>query len=90
MRLGPEGSRAHIAGWAIVVNEAETVVLHVDSWMLVARLVIDVSDSHATMTTLLRYERREARAVWAAAGIAHRALAPVVLGGAARSLARRS
>ncbi len=53
------------------------------------RPVIDMSDSHTTMTTLVRYERRAARYVWAVAGIAYRALAPKVLARAARSLARQ-
>lgn len=86
LRLAPFNSSDHVAGWAIVENEPETVVLHAESWLIVARLVIDVADSHTTLTTLMRYVRPEGRAVWAVLGIAHRRLAPRVLAGARRSL----
>lgn len=90
LRLGPLDSPDHVAGWEIVENEPERVVLHADSWMLVARLVFDVSDVDATMTTVMRYDRRVAHGVWAVLGIAHRSLAPQVLDRAARSLARQA
>ena len=88
LRLGPAGSPDHIGGWTVASNDPGTTVLHMDSWMLVVRLVIEVSDAHTTLTSLLRYDRRPARRVWAVVGIGHRAMVPVVLGGAARALAR--
>lgn len=88
LRLGPTGSHAHVAGWQVVDDEPGTIVVRADSWMLAACMVFDATDADATMTTLLRYDRPPARAVWTVESIAHRALAGVVLAGAARSLER--
>ena len=88
LRLAPPESPGHLAGWAIVENEPAILTLHAESSLMVARMVIDVSDSHTTLTTLLRYERPAARGVWAVAGIAHRTLAPRVLVRVGRSLTR--
>jgi hypothetical protein len=88
LRLAPPDLPGHLAGWAIVENEPKILVLHAESWLMVARMVVDVSDSHTTLTTLLRYKRPAARRMWVMAGIAHRALAPRVLGRAGRSLTR--
>jgi hypothetical protein len=88
MDLGPEGSPAHVAGWTVVVDEPRVLVMHVDSWMLTARLVTETTPTGTTMTTLLRFDRPAGRVAWAAGGPVHRALMPGVLTGAARSLAR--
>ncbi len=89
MRLGPLDSPDHISGFAIVENEPGTVVLQIDDRLTTSRVVIEASESHATMTTLVRYDRRAARAVWAVVGIAHRKLAAQMLGSAAESLRRK-
>ena len=47
------------------MTKAEIVVLHAESWLMVARMIVDVSDSHTTLTTLLRFEHPAARHVWA-------------------------
>lgn len=90
MRLGPVRAPGYVAGWAIAADGPGTVVLRPASRMVEARMVFDADAEHATMTLLLRFDRPAARRVWAVEGIAHRALAPIVLAGAARSLARRS
>lgn len=89
LRLSPEGVPGTVAGWDIAVNESGTLVLRADSWMLAASLIVETTPEQATLTTLLRYDRPPARAVWTALSIAHRAVAPGVLAGAAQSLARK-
>jgi len=88
MRLGPTRSPRHVAGWTVVVDEQDELVMHVDSWMLTARLVTETAADGATITTLLRFDRPVAGIVWAGAGRIHRALMPGALLGAARAVAR--
>jgi hypothetical protein len=73
-RLAPPDLPGHVAGWAIIEHEPNILVLHAESRLMVARMVVDASDSHTTLTTLLLYKRPATRRVWAMAGIAHRAL----------------
>ena len=85
LRLAPPDAPGQIAGWAIVENQDEIIVLHAASRLMVARMVIEVSGSDARFTTLLHYERPAARLIWAVAGNLHRALAPQVLDRADRA-----
>jgi hypothetical protein len=89
LRLGPANSSDHVAGWTIVENDPGIIVLRADSWVITGVMVFDASDAQATWTTLLSYQARPASAVWGVLGIAHRRIAPNVLTGAKRSLARR-
>lgn len=89
LRLGPSDSPDHVAGWAIVENDPAIVVLRAESWLITAVMVFESSESNTTWSTLLRYEAKPARGVWAVIGIGHRRIAPGVLTGAGRSLARR-
>jgi hypothetical protein len=86
LRLGPSDSRHHVAGWAIVENEPEILVLRAQSWLITGVMVFEASDSAAIWTTLVEYEARPAGAVWGVIGIGHRRLAPRALNGARRFL----
>lgn len=78
----------NVAGWAIVENEPEILVLRSEGRLMACRMIMEASGSHATLTTLLRYERTAGRRVWSVVGNAHRALAPRIFERARRSLTR--
>jgi hypothetical protein len=84
LRLGPRRSPAHVLGWKIVSRTPTTIVLGVESFVLSARLVVQVGDSQIVHATFVRYRRRPARILWAAAAPIHRRVVPYLLGRAAR------
>jgi hypothetical protein len=83
LRLGPRPSPSHVLGWMIVSTTPTTIVLGVESFVLSARLVVQVRDSQILHATLVRYTRRPARILWTAAAPIHRRLVPYLLGRAA-------
>jgi hypothetical protein len=82
LRLDALGSSGHVAGWRILEEGDDAVVLGADSRVMDARIVFEVTRQVATMTTLLRFRShsRLARVVWLAAGTAHRRAVPKILG----------
>ena len=79
LRLGPRPSPSHVLGWRILSNAPTVIVLGVESFMLSARLVVQVRESEVIHATLVRYERRAARIAWAAAAPIHRRVIPFLL-----------
>jgi hypothetical protein len=90
LRLAPRGAPASLVGWQISAAEPDRFVLDSPGGRTAGRMVFETSGPSVTWTTMVRFRNPAARAVWAAAGYAHRALAPRCLDAAARSLARRS
>jgi hypothetical protein len=85
-QLAPSGTAGTLVGWRIVVDEPDLFVLETDGRLMAGRMVFEACDTALTWTTMLRYHRRAARRIWAAAGHAHRALTPRCLQAARRSL----
>jgi hypothetical protein len=84
LRLGPNHSAQHVAGWPIVLREPETVVLEVESGVLGrARLTFCTGRSIVSASSNVSFERRGARAMWSVTGLLHRRILPYLLGHAA-------
>jgi hypothetical protein len=83
LRLAPRSSPSHVLGWTVVSTTPSAIVLGVDSFVLTAQLVVRVHDGLVVHATLVRYDRRVARVVWAVAAPIHRRVIPYLLGHAA-------
>jgi hypothetical protein len=80
LRLGPGHSEEHVAGWPIVLETPQVVVLEVESGALGrARLTFRTAPSLVNASTNVAFERRGARAMWAAGGLLHRRILPYLL-----------
>jgi Protein of unknown function (DUF2867) len=79
LRLGALGARGQVAGWQILEQHEDVVVLAATSRMMDARLVFEAGQEGATMTTLLHFRGRLGRWVWSAAGGIHRRGVPRIL-----------
>jgi hypothetical protein len=86
LRLGPNGSADHIAGWPILLRTPETVVIGVESGTVGrARLTFRSSPSLVSASSNIEFERRGGRKLWSIAGLLHRRILPYLLGHAASS-----
>jgi hypothetical protein len=83
LRLGPPASPDHVLGWKIVTTAPDAIVLEAQSALVTARKVLRIEDSRVILTTLVRYERRGAGAVWSAITPIHHRTEPYLLGRAA-------
>lgn len=84
-RLGPFASSDHAIGWRIVRSDDDEVVLTTDGPLMRGQLTLRRDGAHAVLITRLFYHHKTAaRAVWAAVGPLHRALAPAVMEHSAR------
>jgi|SRR4051812_39559440 hypothetical protein len=83
LRLGPSGSPDHILGWTIAARSEHAVRVTARSPLLTAVLVLRLAGGDAVMTTNVRYRRRLAAPVWAAARPIHRRIVPWLLDRAA-------
>jgi hypothetical protein len=76
LRLGPRPSPDHVLGWAKVSATPEVVVLESRSMFMSARNVVRIDASRVVWTTLVRFEKGPARALWSlAAPVHHRMIA---------------
>ncbi|OBA75358.1 hypothetical protein A5641_25350 [Mycobacterium sp. 1554424.7] len=76
-RLGPYSSPDHIIGWPITLSDHDEIVLTAGGPLMRGELTLRRQDGRAVLTTRLHYRRKiAARAVWAAVGPLHRAVAP--------------
>jgi hypothetical protein len=85
LRLGPKLSPTHVLGWPIAAAEADSITLQTDSRVLGAQNVIVVSESEVVWVTLVRFDRRIARPLWAATAPIHHLTIPYLLTRANRS-----
>jgi hypothetical protein len=84
LRLGPDHSEEHVAGWPIVLRTPEVVVLEVESGALGrARLTFRSGPSVVNASTNVAFERRGGRALWSVGGLLHRQILPYLLSHAA-------
>lgn len=86
--LGPLDEPARVAGWEVVEQTDERLVLRAGSWHLAARLVFDAEPDGARVTTLVRYRNPAGRAAWAMVGPLHRRAVPGILAAARKRLVR--
>jgi hypothetical protein len=76
LRLGPRDSPEHILGWAIAETSPDSIALELRSWLLSSRLVFQVDATHASASTLVRYETPLAAILWPPVSILHRLILP--------------
>ncbi|MFI5779938.1 DUF2867 domain-containing protein [Nocardia sp. NPDC051570] len=80
MRTAPD----HVLGWRIVEQGPDVVVLESHSPILLARNIVMTSRSTVSWSTLVRFDRRIARPIWAAVEPFHHLTIPYLLGRADR------
>ncbi len=86
LRLAGRGTPDRVAGWQVVENSPERLVLAAESWHLRAWLVWETDADGVRVTTRLVYRNAAGRAVWTALGAVHRRAVPGVLAAARRRL----
>lgn len=82
--LAPFDSPDAIAGWRIVSDDGQRIVLATSGPLIDGRLVFEATESGVTWTTLLRFPRRAGRRRWRLLGAVHRLIVPRALRRAAR------
>jgi hypothetical protein len=86
LRLGPLDDAGHVAGWEIVENRADRLVLAADSWHLAGRLVFEALPEGVGVTTRVTFRNVLGRLAWAAVGPLHRRAVSDILAAARRRL----
>jgi hypothetical protein len=71
LRLGPRPSPDHVIGWKILSATRTEVVIGVEGATLSAHQVVQVNDGEVIHATIVRYDRRFARVLWAVAAPIH-------------------
>jgi hypothetical protein len=84
LRLGDKRSPHSIAGWRIAGSGPDSVTLEARSRLLEARHTVVVRGSVVMVVTVVHFERRLGRALWAAAAPIHFRTIPYLLTGAGR------
>jgi hypothetical protein len=84
LRLAPSGSGDHVAGWEILQNEPEYVVLGVEGRVLTPRIIVSTPPGSFVVSTLIRFDHVSARAAWTFVAPIHRAVARFLLDNAAK------
>lgn len=89
LRLGPERSPDHVAGWRIVDNDPRAIRIEASSRFMTANIVFHVEPLQVSFATLIRYDNPGAPLVWTAVSVIHRKIAPEILRSAVTRLDRR-
>ncbi|MEA2516412.1 MAG: hypothetical protein QOG16_250, partial [Actinomycetota bacterium] len=89
LRLESEPSQDHVAGWKIAERGEDWIRIEASSWFMTANIVFTVAENEVSFTTLIRYDRAIAKAIWTPISAIHRQLAPGVLYAAVRRINRR-
>jgi hypothetical protein len=89
-RLGPSASSDHVLGWKITARTPDSIVLELRSPLMTAEKILRTEDSRTFTMTLVRYERRFARALWLVAAPVHHRTEPWLLGRSVSHPATRS
>jgi hypothetical protein len=71
LRLGPRPSPTHVLGWLISAADSNSITLQADSRLLAAQNIVVVDGSSVVWVTLVRFDRRIARPMWAIATPIH-------------------
>jgi hypothetical protein len=86
LRLGSMDDPERVAGWEVVDNRADRLVLAAESWHLTARLVFGADADRAQVTTRVTFRHLAGRLLWSAVGPVHRRAVPDILAAARRRL----
>lgn len=87
--LAPRATPDTVAGWRVVEDGRQRLVLDVDGSRMAGRMVFTAGRDEVTWTTMLRFQGRSGRRIWQVAGPVHRVLAPRCLEWAHHVLRRR-
>ena len=79
MQIAPDGAPGTIAGWRVVADTEEYVLLAAAGQLVECRLLVRRCGEQVHLMTAMRYRRRAGRLVWAVLSPRHRALAPWLL-----------
>jgi hypothetical protein len=79
LRVEPPGAPGTVCGWRIRAITANAITLEVDSSLVVAHKVLEVSQDRLTFTTYVRYERTLGRILWAVIAPIHHLVEPLLL-----------
>lgn len=81
LRLAPQRSTDHVAGWKIVGRDEHWIRVQAASWFMTAQIVFAVEASQVSFATFIRYDRPVAARIWGTVSRGHRAVAPGFLAG---------
>lgn len=89
LRLQPATASDQVLGWAIEATDSgpDTVTLAAESRLLRAENVVAVDETVVVWVTVVHYESRVARPLWAVASAVHLLTIRTLLGRAARAMA---
>jgi hypothetical protein len=79
LRLGATASPDHVLGWLISSSGPDSITLEARSRLMVAQNIVAVSDSTVVLVTLVQFNRRAGRALWAVATPVHVKVIPYLL-----------
>lgn len=92
LRLHPDAAADQVLGWRTeaTASAPDTVTLAAASRFLRAENIVAVDEGVVLWVTVVRYESRAARPLWAVAAAIHHRTIPFLLGHAARVAARNA
>jgi hypothetical protein len=79
LRLGARASPDHVLGWPISSSGSDSITLEARSRLMVAQNIVVVSDPTVVLVTLVQFNRRAGRALWAVATPVHVRVIPHLL-----------
>src|ERR1700722_6642574 len=79
LRLGARTSPDHVLGWLISSSGPDSITLEARSRLMVAQNIVAVNDSTVVLVTLVQFNRRAGRALWAVATPVHIKVIPYLL-----------
>jgi hypothetical protein len=80
LRLGARTSPDHVRGWLISSSGSGSITLEARSRLMVAQNIVAVGDSTVVLVTLVQFNRRAGRVLWAVATPVHVRVIPYLLG----------
>lgn len=79
LRLGARASPDHVLGWLISSSGPDSITLEARSRLMVAQNIVAVNDATVVLVTLVQFNRRAGRALWAVATPVHIKVIPSLL-----------
>jgi hypothetical protein len=78
--LGARTSPDHVQGWLIADSGPDSITLEARSRLMIAQNIVAVTDSVVVLVTLVQFNRRAGRVLWAVATPVHVKVIPYLLG----------
>jgi hypothetical protein len=79
LALGARASPDHVLGWLISSSGSDSITLEAHSRLMVAQNIVVVSDSTVVLVTLVQFNGRTGRVLWAVATPVHQRVIPYLL-----------